>query len=39
MQNEYNFPFDYLNYTDRDDLLSGGVKMIPIETSKGTFRV
>ncbi len=30
---------DYLDYSDRDDVLSGGVKMIPIETSKGVFRV
>lgn len=29
----------YLDYTGRDNLLSGGVRMIPIETSKGTFRV
>jgi proline iminopeptidase len=29
----------YLDYTSRDDVLSGGVKMIPIETPKGTFRV
>ena len=29
----------YLDYTGRDDLLSGGVKMIPIETPKGTFTV
>lgn len=29
----------YLDYTGRDDLLSGGVKMIPIQTPKGTFRV
>src|SRR5262245_394212 len=29
----------YLDYTGRDDVLSGGVKMIPIETSKGVFRV
>ena len=29
----------YLNYSDRDDLLSGGVKLIPITTPKGTFRV
>ena len=29
----------YLDYTGRDDLLGGGVKMIPIETPKGTFRV
>jgi proline iminopeptidase len=30
---------EYLDYSDRDDRLSGGVKMIPIETQKGTFRV
>lgn len=30
---------NYLDYTGRDDLLSGGVKMIPVETPKGTFRV
>lgn len=29
----------YLDYTGRDDLLGGGVKMIPIETPKGTFGV
>jgi proline iminopeptidase len=29
----------YLDYSGRDDILSGGVKMIPIETSKGGFRV
>ena len=29
----------YLDYTGRDDVLSGGVKVIPIETPKGTFRV
>jgi proline iminopeptidase len=29
----------YLDYTGRDDLLSGGVKLIPIETPKGTFKV
>ena len=30
---------EYFIYTGRDDLLSGGVKMIPIETVKGTFNV
>jgi proline iminopeptidase len=39
MQNKHSFPAEYLNYTGRDDLLGGGVKMIPIETPKGTFRV
>ena len=29
----------YLDYTGRDDLLSGGVRMIPVDTPKGTFRV
>jgi proline iminopeptidase len=29
----------YLDYSGRDDRLSGGVRMIPIETPKGTFRV
>jgi proline iminopeptidase len=29
----------YLDYSDRDDILGGGVKMIPITTSKGVFRV
>lgn len=30
---------DYLDNSDRDDRLSGGVKMIPIETPKGPFKV
>ncbi|MCZ6694626.1 MAG: proline iminopeptidase-family hydrolase [Bacteroidetes bacterium] len=30
---------DYLDYSGRDDLLTGGVKMIPINTPKGEFRV
>jgi proline iminopeptidase len=29
----------YLDYSGRDDVLSGGVKLIPIETPKGTFSV
>jgi proline iminopeptidase len=29
----------YLDYTGRDDLLGGGVKLIPIETPKGNFHV
>ena len=32
-------PADYLNNAGRDDVLAGGVKMIPITTPKGTFRV
>ncbi|HET9532374.1 MAG TPA: proline iminopeptidase-family hydrolase [Blastocatellia bacterium] len=30
---------DYLDYSGRDDLLSGGVKLIPIRTPGGDFRV
>lgn len=30
---------DYLDYTGRDDMLSGGVKMISVDTPKGTFQV
>ncbi len=29
----------YFDNTGRDDVLTGGVKMIPISTPKGTFRV
>ena len=29
----------YLDYSGRDDILSGGVKLIPIQTPKGSFRV
>ena len=32
-------PSAYYDNTGRTDVLSGGVKMIPIETSKGTFKV
>lgn len=32
-------PSDYLDYSGRDDVLSGGVKMLPVETEKGTYRV
>ena len=32
-------PAGYLDYSGRDDLLSGGVKMISVSTPKGTFRV
>ncbi|MGH8981818.1 MAG: proline iminopeptidase-family hydrolase [Acidimicrobiales bacterium] len=30
---------DYLDYSGRDDVLGGGVRMIPVETAAGTFRV
>jgi len=29
----------YLDYSGRDDVLSGGAKMIPVKTPKGTFHV
>jgi len=32
-------PSGYFDNSGRDDVLAGGVKMIPIETPKGTFRV
>ena len=30
---------NYLDYSNRDDKLSGGVKMIPIQTASGEFKV
>ena len=30
---------EYLSFTDKDDQFTGGIKMIPIETPKGTFNV
>jgi proline iminopeptidase len=32
-------PSSYFDQSGRDDILSGGVKMIPITTPKGTFKV
>jgi proline iminopeptidase len=32
-------PNAYLDYSGRDDLLAGGVRLIPIETPKGSFKV
>ncbi|MBM5828485.1 MAG: alpha/beta fold hydrolase, partial [Cyanobacteria bacterium M_surface_7_m2_040] len=32
-------PASYFDYSGRDDILSGGVRLIPIETPKGTFKV
>ena len=29
----------YFDNSGRDDVLSGGVKMIPVDTPKGTFQV
>ena len=30
---------NYLDNTGRDDVLTGGVKMFPVDTPKGTFQV
>ncbi|MEA3463030.1 MAG: proline iminopeptidase-family hydrolase [Bacteroidota bacterium] len=30
---------DYLDYSERDDQFTGGIKMIPVSTPKGEFRV
>ena len=30
---------DYLDNTGRDDVLSGGIRLIPVDTPKGSFRV
>lgn len=32
-------PVNYLDYSDREDALTGGVRMIPVSTPKGEFRV
>lgn len=32
-------PADYLDYSGRDDLLAGGIRLIPVETPSGTFEV
>ena len=29
----------YLDYSGRDDVLSGGVRRVPVNTPKGTYRV
>jgi len=39
MNRNPSIPTSYLDYSGRDDVLSGGVKMIPIETPNGVFRV
>ena len=30
---------DFLDYSDRDDLLAGGVRMLPVKTPVGSFKV
>jgi proline iminopeptidase len=34
-----NASTDYLDFSDRDDQFTGGIKMIPISTPKGEFKV
>lgn len=36
---ENNDSTSYLDYSNKDDQFTGGIKMIPIKTSKGTFKV
>ncbi len=36
---DHNKSASYLDYSSKDDVLSGGVKLIPVNTSKGTFNV
>jgi proline iminopeptidase len=36
---DHHTPGAYLDYSGRDDVLSGGVKLIPVHTPKGDFRV
>jgi hypothetical protein len=39
MEGHKEFPASYLDYSGRDDMLSGGARMIPIQTPKGSFNV
>jgi len=34
-----DFPKDYLDFSGKDDQFTGGIKMIPIKTPKGDFKV
>ncbi len=38
-QKEDSIKANYLDFSKRDDQLTGGIKMIPIKTPKGTFKV
>ena len=37
--NSESTPSEYLSFANRDDQFTGGIKMIPITTDKGTFKV
>ena len=39
VKNPTSLKSNYLDYSKRDDILSGGVKMVPIKTSAGKFNV
>jgi len=36
---ETSFTHDYLDFSERDDQFTGGIKMVPISTPKGDFKV
>ncbi|MEM7374430.1 MAG: proline iminopeptidase-family hydrolase [Bacteroidota bacterium] len=38
-QSSTSFPADYLDFSNRDDQSTGGIKMIPISTPVGEFKV
>ena len=38
-KNETDSKSSYFDYSNSDDQFTGGIKMIPIETPKGTFNV
>ena len=39
MNDNSKYAADYLDYSNRDDVISGGIRMIPVSTAKGTFKV
>ena len=39
VKNPTSLKSNYLDYSKRDDIISGGVKMVPIKTSAGEFNV
>ncbi len=39
VSNESNAQSEYLDFSNRDDQFTGGIKMIPISTPKGVFKV
>jgi len=39
LNNDINSNLSYLDYSNYDDKFLGGIKMIPIQTPKGDFKV